>query len=414
MPTTRYDRPYWMDRCPRRFVPEFPRHRGTLATDVAVVGGGLTGCTIAWVFASAGVRVALVERGRIARGMGGVRGLGLLRQEPDVEFREVAAALGKRAARRIWQDTRRASLDFAAALRRVGLGRDLDVQDAIWFASTRDAEQRLRKDLQARRDAGLVQDGASWLRPAALRRETPLEGALGGVRTRGVGQIDPYRVAVGLARQAVRKGAQLFERSPVVRIRAGRKRVDIRTTGGTVAAERVVIATGAPGSLYRALRRHFRLFHTYLVLTDTMPAAVRRQVGRRTAALRDAADPPHFLRWMREDRILFAGADQPAVPERSRGRVIVQRTGQLMYELSLLYPAISGIPPLLGWDAAYARARDGLPCIGPHRNYPRHLFALGLGRHEAGLAYLAARLLLRAHLGQHAKGDELFGFARVV
>lgn len=413
MATTRYGTPCWIDRVPRRLVPEYPRHRGLLATEVAVVGGGLTGCTIAWVLASAGVEVALFERGRIAQGMGAVRGMGLLRQEPDVDFQEVVGTHGLRAARRIWREIRRASLDFAAALRRAGIRCDLETQDAVWFASTRDGEARLRTELRARREAGLVQDGASWLTATALRRDTALDGA-GGIKVRGVGQVDPYRTAIGLARAAARKGARIFERSPVVRVRAGRKRVELRTEGGMVTAERVVIATGRPGRLYGALERHFRVFHTYLVLTESMPAPMRRQVGRRAAMLRDASEPPHFLRWMREDRILFAGADQPAVPDRRRPRVIVQRTGQLMYELSLLYPAISGLPPAAGWDAAYVRPRDGLPCIGSHRNYPRHLFALGLGRHEAGLAFLAARLLLRAHQEKPAKGDEVFGFGRIV
>ena len=55
---------------------------------------------------------------------------------------------------------------------------------------------------------------------------------------------------------------------------------------------------------------------------------------------------------------------------------------------------------------------DGLPYIGPHRNFPRHLFALGLGRHGVGRAWLAARILLRQIAGEPAKGDELFGFSR--
>jgi glycine/D-amino acid oxidase-like deaminating enzyme len=407
----RYDRPCWFDRTPARRAPAYPRHRGALATEVAVVGGGLTGCTIAWLFAAAGIDVALFERGRLARGTGAVRGLGIVRQEPDADFQDVQAAYGVRAARRIWHETRRASLDFAAALRRLGVRCDLEEHDALWVAATREEEARLRKELRARRDAGLVQDRACWLTAAALGRELRIEGA-GGIKVRGVGQLDPYRAAIGLARAAARRGARLFERSPVVRVRAGRKRVELRTAGGVVTAERVVIATGAPTAEYRALRRHFRLFHTYLVLTERLPAPVRRELLPRSAILRDASEPPHFLRWLDDERVLFAGADQPAVADRARPRVLVQRTGQLMYELSLKYPAISGLPAAAGWDAAYARARDGLPCIGAHRNYPRHLFALGHGRHETGLAFLAARLLLRAHRGEPERGDEVFGFAR--
>ena len=50
-----------------------------------------------------------------------------------------------------------------------------------------------------------------------------------------------------------------------------------------------------------------------------------------------------------------------------------------MYELSLALPAISGVLPDYGWHAPWTRSVDDLPFIGPHRNYPHHLFALGLG-----------------------------------
>jgi len=181
-----------------------------------------------------------------------------------------------------------------------------------------------------------------------------------------------------------------------------------------VTAGTVVLATGHPSKEFRSLWRHFKPMHTYVVQTESMPAAMRRAVGRRAALLRDTEEPPRFLRWTRDDRIIFAGADQPAVPDRARPNTLAQRTGQLMYELSTDYPAISGIPAASAWDAAYAVTRDGLPYFGPHRNYPRHLFALGHGRHGAGLSFLAARLLLRHHLDSTEKGDEWFAFTRTL
>jgi glycine/D-amino acid oxidase-like deaminating enzyme len=97
---------------------------------------------------------------------------------------------------------------------------------------------------------------------------------------------------------------------------------------------------------------------------------------------------------------------------RLRERVAVQRTGQLMYELSTLYPDISGILPEYGWDAAYARTSDGLPYIGPHRNFPHHLFALGDSSRSLTGAYLASRMLLRHHLDELESADRHFSFTR--
>jgi glycine/D-amino acid oxidase-like deaminating enzyme len=141
---------------------------------------------------------------------------------------------------------------------------------------------------------------------------------------------------------------------------------------------------------------------------------VRREFGRSRALIIDQDEPPHFMRRTSDERVLFMGADSEPATARSRERMVVQRTGQLMYELSRLYPAISGIQPEYGWSLPVASSPDGFPCVGPHRNFPRHLFALGSGHNGVGSAHFAARVLLRQFLGEPEKGDDLFGFARIL
>jgi len=119
------------------------------------------------------------------------------------------------------------------------------------------------------------------------------------------------------------------------------------------------------------------------------------------------------IRWMDEDRVLIAGADTELAP-RQRDKILVQRTGQLMYELSTLYPEVSGIQPTYGWSADYVRTADGLPYIGAHRNYPFHLFAFGDSSHSVTGSYLASRILLRQYSGELDPADEVFGFHRTL
>jgi hypothetical protein len=58
---------------------------------------------------------------------------------------------------------------------------------------------------------------------------------------------------------------------------------------------------------------------------------------------------------------------------------------------------------------------DGLPYIGPHRNFPHHLFAFGgAGAHSITSAYLASRILLRHFLDASEAADETFGFTRTI
>jgi len=402
--------PIWLDRFPKSRRPSYPAFRGQLETDVVIVGGGLTGCACAWSFAAAGVKTVVLEADRIGSGAT-ARSLGLIREEFDASFQETAAAHGLRAARTLWQGMRRASLDFAAAIRRLNIRCDLAPQDLLHFAPRDvDAVKRLRREYDARRRAGFDH---SWVTVAALARETSIEGG-GALRTRG-GVIDPYRTCLGFAASAASRGAALFERTAVRRIRAGRKRVEVATGRGTLRAQAIVVATGG-ASLpdLRALRRHLHPQQSYAVVTEPLPATVRRELGRRAAAVRDGATPPHFLRWLKEDRALFAGGDQAPIAARTRDKMLVQRTGQLMYELSTLYPAISGAMPEWAWDSTHDGTVDGLPYVGLHRNFPRHFFALGHGRHGAAVAWLAARLLLRQFQGDPERGDALFGFSRIL
>jgi glycine/D-amino acid oxidase-like deaminating enzyme len=401
--------PYWSDRFPKSRRPSHPRLRGNPTADVVVIGGGLTGCACAWSFAAAGIDVVLLESETI--GGGSTAGSpGLIREEFDTSFAEASAAYGVRAARLMWRAMRRASLDFAAALKRLSIRCDLAAEDLL-LVSGRDpaAVRALRREYQARRDAGFEH---SWLTPAALSREAAIEAG-GAIRTRGA-SIDPYRACVGLAAAAHSRGARLFEQSAAQKIRFTRKDVTVATGAATITARAAIVATAAPLPDLRALRRHLRPEQAYAVVTEPLPAAMRRAVGRRAAALEDRHAPPHQLRWLRDDRILFTGADQPDVAARLRGKVLVQRTGQLMYELSLLYPDLSGIQPEWQWNFGRHATADGLPFIGPHRNFPHHLFALGEGRHGAATAWLAARILLRHYQGAPAKGDDLFSFARIL
>jgi gamma-glutamylputrescine oxidase len=381
-----------------------------MQADVAIVGGGLVGCAIAYTFASAGLSTILIEQDRLASASTGGSS-GLLRPDPAASFKEVAGRYGLRDARTLWQSTRRSSLDFAAALRRIGIRCDFLAGDALTVArGSREEERPLRREYDAQRDAGLE---VSWLTAAALVREAAIDAGVAAIRSRGGGQLDPFRAALGLAAAAETRGAQLFEKTTATRIRAGRRQVQVRTGTGTITASAVVIATGYPPADLRGLRRHFDRELRYCVATEPLMATMRRAVGRRAASIEDVGSR-HTLRWMKDDSIVYCGGAQPVLPERSRPRAVEQRTWQLMYELSLMYPAISGVQPTHAWDVEVARTVDGLPYLGTHRNYPRHLFALGIDPHRLGHCWLAARLLLRTFQGTPDKSDAPFGFSRVL
>lgn len=400
--------PFWLEHAPRPRRP-LPRLRGPATADVVIVGGGLTGCACALAFAAARIPVILLEAEALGRA-GAARGHGLVTEIYEASFRDAASAYGTAGARTMWQALRRGTLDLTAALKRLDARTAPRPMDLLTVAS-RDPEaaRSLEREYRARRAAGFAH---TWVRPGAVAAETGLDSG-GAIRTRGIA-IDPYRTCLATAAAAAGRGAVVHEGSPVTRVRHDRAGVEVTTAAGRVRAQTVVIATSAPIADLRALRRHLEPCRGYTVVTAPLPAALRRAVGTRRAAVRDDAAPPHLLRWLPGDRALFTGGDQPEVPPRVRDRALTQRTGQLMYELSLLYPEISGLAPAMSWDTLHHDTADRLPFAGAHRNFPRHLFAIGGGRHGAAFSWMAARILLRAFQRRPEKGDDLFGFARVL
>jgi glycine/D-amino acid oxidase-like deaminating enzyme len=143
-----------------------------------------------------------------------------------------------------------------------------------------------------------------------------------------------------------------------------------------------------------------------------LPPALRKQLGPRTGTFRDTLMPHHRIRWTADNRILIGGAAQDEPPQRTRDAVVIQRTGQLMYELLTMYPAIAGLKPEYGWDLTYGDTADGVMYIGPHRNYPHHLFALGSCGDSITGAFVAAALLVRHLRDEVRKGDDVFGWTR--
>lgn len=223
--------------------------------------------------------------------------------------------------------------------------------------------------------------------------------------------FDPYRACLGLAAAARSRSGILFESSRVKKVQVGAKQADVVLDAGIVHAQTVIVATASATSEYKPLRRHFKSRDSFLVLTEPMPAAMRRQLSGAGVIVRDIASPPHCIRRTKDDRLLIAGADRDETPSRQRDAVLVQRTGQLMYELLVMNPAIAGLRPEYGWESSYGETADGLMYIGPHRNYPRHLFALGGGLSSTG-SFLAARILSRAVQESSEKADAVFGWTR--
>ena len=403
---TRYGVAPWTDTVSKK-RREFPAFKGDIKAPLLIIGGGMTGCMTAYACAAAGQKVILVEADRI--GMGGTsRASGFFSSEATESFRELDVRAGRRASRAMFDLQRKAPRELASAVKRLNLKSAFQIQDAIRIVRPGASDKLARKEVSDRAGAGL---DASWLAANAVAKLTGVPSA-GGSRLRDCGFADPYALAMGFLAAAIKRGAKIHERSKVKKITFDRKVATVTLDGGSVISPCVVVCTGEPNELFKALKRHFRYEERYVVRTAPLPAAVRHEIGPRSAMVWDHDVPAaHQSCFTADHRAVFAGDDQKRPPLRLRDKTLIQRSNELMYELTRFYPAISGVHPSHGWDVPLAHSIDGALYAGAHRNFPHQLFAFGTS-HDPARAYLASRILLRAVIGQSEKDDEHFSFSR--
>lgn len=374
---------------------------------MVIVGAGLTGCATAQACAAAGLSTVLIDAATVASG-GTAFTPGLLLPSPGPAFRAVVDEYGLRAGRSAFTVWRKAAVEASVLLGRLGIRCGLTPLEAVHPGGTTD-ERALKREFEARHAAGL---DATWLTAKQVQAATHAAYVC-GFRTSGARALDPVRAALGLASAARARKARVFEQSPVRRITVGRHHVEAMTDTGTVSATTVVVATGMPTALFAPLVRHFVQRDRFFVMTDVMPATMRRHLWQGDSMVDEAHEGSHRFFRTPTHHAIASGPERPTVSPRRSDAAVREWTFELMYELLKRYPVISGLAPVAGWRLTSAVTRDGLPFIGPHRNYPRHLFALGgVGDGSVTGAFLAARILTRALTGAADKADTVFGFTR--
>lgn len=386
---------------------KYPALRGHHETEVAIIGGGMTGAMIAQAFSEHGTNVTVVEAGRVGHGSTAAS-TALLLQEPDYDLEALSKKYGAKAARRVWRLSHAAARDFVATIRRLKIDCDLIERDSLYYTLSENRARQLQRELKKRRAARL---GGEWVDPEALLRASGIPGA-GAIKSSGNAQLNPLRACIGLLRAAEEDGTTIFERSTINRIRNLDGGVRLYSAAGTIDARQVVIATGYATRYFRPLAGRFEMRHTYVMATNPLTLRQRRRMGLGKIMLWDTARPYHYVRWMPDHRLLLGGEDRPVKPGARRSLQFAAAMRDLQDYFLDLYPILGEVGIDRAWEGLFAMTPDGLPYLGPHRRYPQHAFALGYGGNGMTFAALAARVLLEQWRGVTSPDHELFAFGR--
>ena len=201
------------------------------STKVVVIGGGVTGCSVAYHLAKFGWKdTILLERDQLTSGTTW-HAAGLVSQ------------LGPSAA---ITKIRKYSLELYKKLEKeVDFSSGLKLNGALSIATTKGRWQEL---LRQATTAQLYDVNVEVLNPEQIKKIYPVindEGILGGIFMPGDGQADPVGVTNLLAKAARNEGVKIFQNSPVQKIITKNGRIHgVKVKNQIIECEYVVLATG--------------------------------------------------------------------------------------------------------------------------------------------------------------------------
>jgi sarcosine oxidase subunit beta len=331
-------------------------------TDVAVIGGGVMGASIAYHLARAGAAVTVLERRAIAAAASGASAGGVRQQGRDL--RELP--LARHACAR-WA-TLETELDADVHYRRKG---------HLTLIEREDDRPALDASVARQRAAGLdivvvEGDELRTLAPAVSPH------VLAGSFTRDDGHADPARTTRAFAAAAERAGAAIRTDVTVTGLAATGGRVTgVTTAAGLVAADVTVLAAGAWSTALAAtvrLRLPIEPMGLQMIRTQPVPHCLDQVVGCVGRRLSFKQLPSGAF-------LIGGGWPGDWSLDNSRGVVRPASIFGSALDASAIIPAVRAAPLDDAWVGIEARSADEAPILGLAPGLDGLVLATGFSGH---------------------------------
>jgi glycine/D-amino acid oxidase-like deaminating enzyme len=287
----------WREAQPTR---DFPPLRESLNVDVAIIGGGITGITAAYLLRNSGKSVTLLERGQVGDWATGST-TGFLMELLDTYATELISRWGKKEAAIITRAHRDAITLIEETTKKEKIACEFVRCPAYLYASTEKEASQLQEEAEALQTLGT--DATFTAKPLGSMHHGRLEA-------RNQAKFHSLKYIFALADVCAQAGVQLFENTEVTTVEDG-PTVTLHTKEGQrVRARHVLMATHYPLDPQPSKLRFKKAWYTTYVLEAKLPKGALPE-----ALYEDLAIPYHYARIDPQeeyDRLIFGGEDHRA------------------------------------------------------------------------------------------------------
>jgi glycine oxidase len=357
------------------------------AVDIAIVGGGVIGCSIAYHATRRGAQVALLDAEQVGSGASGATAGMLVAQAeahepgPLLDLMLLSRDLHKPHGEELYELT----------------GLDLEY---VWAGTLQVATDTVSRESFSEKYSWQKEQGltAQWLDADEARKLEPnlAPESIGALYLSEDGQVNPPRLVQALALGATLGGAKIMEATRVSRfVVEGQKVTGVRTTQGTISAGAVVVASGAFSVL---LSDEFGIHLPVYPVKGDLLAVKARPVPIRANIYNSRC----YIVPKRDGRVIIGATEEPGVYDRHPTLGGVASLSRAAVEL---IPSLSHAPFASVWGGLRPGSPDSRPILGSVEGWEGLLLATGHYRNGVLLSAVTGEIVAALALGETSPAD---------
>lgn len=392
--------PYWSLKS--GLIHTYPSLDEDLQTEVAVIGGGITGALVAWHLVKEGYDVVVVDKRDIGTGSTSAS-TALLQYEIDAPLHSLIKRLGTRRAQNSYLGCFRAIDDLEQLIREEEFDVGFERKPSIQYASHESDVAKLAQEVRERTRICIRCD---LIGPSELKSKFHIDAPCALYSPQGA-QVDPYRLTHAILGKDY-PNLRVYDRTEIVSIRSDKKDLMLETSSGHhIACHRLVVAAGYESQHYIPYKV-VSLHSTYVSISEVCK---EKEMWYGNALIWETKRPYLYLRITGDNRILVGGRDDPFYTPERRDAFLPQKARQLAEDFRRLMPDLR-FRPDFEWAGTFGETTDSLPYIGSIPQLPNTFFALGFGGNGITFSILAAQIIRDSLKGKKNEYKETFAFTR--
>lgn len=226
--------PYWITSTPKT---DYPALMEDISIDIAVVGGGMTGITSAYLLKKEGYKVALIDAGRIITGTSG-HTTAKITSLHGLIYDKILTSLGREHAQ-MYANSNEFAIQFIAGLvKEKNIECDFSWQPSYVYTQDDGYVKKIQKEADTASGLGIK---------AFYLEDTPLPFKVkAAVRFDNQAQFHPRKYLLEIQKEIPGNGSYIFENTRIMDVKEGNPCTIVTENAKKISALKVILASHYP------------------------------------------------------------------------------------------------------------------------------------------------------------------------